>query len=477
MAKLRVLLACSECGHQTSQWAGRCPGCGAWGTIAEQPGAAPRGATGSRRAATVETLGGPTEPEPRVSTGFPGVDRVLGGGLVPASVVLLAGEPGIGKSTLLLQVMARLSAAGLTCLYASGEESRGQVAARARRLGLGGDAISFVPGRELPDVVDAARREQPFVLAVDSIQTLRDPEAQTQPGGTSQVRGCADALVGLAKAEGVTVLLAGHVTKDGDLAGPRTLEHAVDAVLTFDGDPASGLRVLSGGKNRFGPEGEVAWFEMEGGGLVETDPSDHLAPGSAEPGAATALLAAGRRALAVEVQALVVSTDGGPARRQASGLDVRRFSLVAAVLDRAAGIPLVRAELYGAAAGGLRIDDPASDLAVAAALASAATGRPVPVGLAFAGEVALTGRVRASPGLSQRLAAARAAGFGRVVVGGVAGREAAGGRSDPPEGVDVVRVRHVREALWWAVGAQADRPRAAATGRAARSPVGAAARK
>jgi len=397
----------------------------------------------------VETLGGPDEPDRRVPTGFAGVDRVLGGGLVPASVVLLAGEPGIGKSTLLLHVMARLSGAGLTCLYASGEESRGQVAARARRLGVAGEAISFVRGRELPDVLDAAQREQPFLVAVDSVQTLRDPSSATIPGGAAQVRACADALVGLAKSEGVTVLLTGHVTKEGDLAGPRTLEHAVDVVLGFDGDPRSGLRVLSGGKNRFGAEGEVAWFEMSPSGLAEIDPSAHLAPGAADPGAATALVAAGRRALAVEVQALVVSTEG-PARRQATGLDARRFSLVAAVLDQAVRLPLVRSELYGAAAGGLRIDDPAADLAVAAALVSAATGRAVPPGVAFAGEVALTGEVRPAPGLAQRLAAAAGAGF-RTVVTARSGRDAVrDGAGGCTSSVRVVEVRHVREALWWA---------------------------
>jgi DNA repair protein RadA/Sms len=205
--------------------------------------------------------------EPRASTGIPGIDRVLGGGLVPATVALLAGEPGIGKSTLLLQLVANLSAAGLPCLLASGEESRDQVAFRARRLGIPGDRVAFASGRELGPLVDAARAERPFLLAVDSIQSLRDSAGGQVPGGPTQVRGCTDALVGLAKTEGIAVLLAGHVTKDGDVAGPRTLEHAVDVVLTFDGEPRSGLRMLSGGKNRFGAEGEVAWFEMGRDGL------------------------------------------------------------------------------------------------------------------------------------------------------------------------------------------------------------------
>jgi len=435
VGKVRALLACSECGQQVGQWVGRCPGCGAWGTIEERAG----GTVPSRT--PLMTLAHDGDGWRRVSSGFPGIDRVLGGGLVPATVALLAGEPGIGKSTLLLQLVANLSAAGLSCLLASGEESREQVAARARRLGISGEAVAFVPGRELDAVIDAARAMRPFLLAVDSIQSLRDPEGGQMPGGPAQVRLCTDALVGLAKTEGVAVLLAGHVTKDGDLAGPRTLEHAVDVVLTFDGDPRSGLRMLSGGKNRFGAEGEVGWFEMAGDGLHEIDPSELLLAGEGEPGSATALPRTGRRALAVEVQALVAPTDGA-VRRQATGLDQRRFQLVAAVLDRLAGVPLARAELYGAVSGGVRIDDPSCDLAVAAALASAATGVAPPANCAFVGEIGLTGLVRPAPSMGQRLAAARAAGVTTVF--------APAGRSE--EGVRVVPIRHVTDALDWAEG-------------------------
>jgi DNA repair protein RadA/Sms len=393
--------------------------------------------------------------EPRASTGIPGIDRVLGGGLVPATVALLAGEPGIGKSTLLLQLVANLSAAGLPCLLASGEESRDQVALRARRLGIPGDRVAFASGRELGPLVDAARAERPFLIAVDSIQSLRDPEGGQVPGGPAQVRSCTDALVGLAKAEGIAVILAGHVTKDGDVAGPRTLEHAVDVVLTFDGEPRSGLRMLSGGKNRFGAEGEVAWFEMGHDGLHEIDPRALLRAGEGEPGSATALPRLGRRALAVEVQALVVPTDG-PARRQAAGLEPGRFQLVAAVLDRAVGVPLARAELFGASAGGVRIDDPACDLAVAAALASAASGVPPPARSAFVGEVGLTGRVHAGPGMGGRLAAARAAGLATVFCVGEPG--------PMPDGLRAVTVGHVADALGWAGfggGSRASRDRVA----------------
>jgi DNA repair protein RadA/Sms len=380
--------------------------------------------------AVLETLEHEDADERRIPTGLPGVDRVLGGGLVPSTVALLAGEPGIGKSTLLLQLAAGLSAAGHACLVASGEESRRQVSARARRLGVDGSALSFVSGRELPAVLEAARSARPALLAVDSVQALRDPSAGQTPGGTSQVRACADALVGLAKAEGISVLVTGHVTKDGDLAGPRTLEHAVDVVLSFEGDPRSGQRMLSAGKNRFGAEGEVAWFAL-------------LLPGGDVVGAAAALPLAGRRALAVEVQALVAGGDAGTGRRQVSGLDARRFQLVAAVLETV-GIRLGRADAFGATAGGARLDDPAADLAVAAAIASAASGVPAPSATAFVGEIGLTGTVRPAPGMTSRLAAAEAAGLRTVFVA-----EAAPARSDLRQ----VPVRHVLDGLEWAVGA------------------------
>jgi DNA repair protein RadA/Sms len=378
----------------------------------------------------------------RLRTDLAGLDRVLGGGLVRASVALLAGEPGIGKSTLLLQMLGRLAAAGRSCILAAGEESHAQIAARALRLGIDAEGVSFIPGRDLAQVLATAVAERPDVLAVDSIQTVRDVGAVQLPGGVSQVRSCADALVGLAKAHGVTVVLTGHVTKDGDLAGPRALEHAVDVVLTFDGDARSGLRVLAGGKNRFGTEGESAWFEMTPTGLRELDPTGLLVPGDHVTGAAVALPQMGRRAVAVEVQALVGAPEG-PARRQATGLDARRFSLVAAVLDRAVGLRIGRSELFGAASGGLRIDDPACDLAIAAALASAATDTPPPHGAAFVGEVALTGLVRPSPAMAQRAAAARAAGCSMVY--------APEGPPIPLEGPRVVPVRHVGEALRWAL--------------------------
>jgi DNA repair protein RadA/Sms len=443
MAKSRTILACGSCRQQVSQWVGRCPGCGAWGTIAASAGRA--------SPATVLTLAEAPASVDRVSTGLSGLDRVLGGGLVPASVILLAGEPGIGKSTLLLHLLANLSGEGKECLLASGEESHGQVAARARRLGVSGDAVAFVPGRDLPDVLAIARERRPFLLAVDSIQSLRDPEAAQMPGGVAQVRTCTDALVGLAKELDISVVMTGHVTKDGLLAGPRALEHAVDVVLLFEGDPRSGQRALAGGKNRFGAEGESSWFEMSAGGLREIDAAGILRPGERVAGAALALPMAGRRAIAVEIQALVGSTDGPP-RRQSTGLDPKRFQLLAAVLDRAGGFSAGRAELFGATSGGMRVDDPAADLAILAALASALSGRPVPPGTAFLGEVSLTGVVRPPSGLPQRLAAAETAGCDLIVAGASRGT-----RADPR----IMPVRHVAEALAWASGAGTSSKRAA----------------
>ena len=444
VTKTKTLLVCSECAQQVSRWVGRCPGCGAWGSIEERAGQSSGSGAAHPGVAPVPLVGpGVAPPADRpVSTGFEGFDRVLGSGLVPSSVVLLAGEPGIGKSTLLLHLMANLSTAGLPCLLVCGEESHAQVSARARRLGIAPGAITFAPGRDLEEVLGTARAAHPFMLAVDSIQALRDTSGTQMPGGVSQVRMCTDALVGLAKTEGIAVVLTGHVTKDGDLAGPRALEHAVDTVLTFDGDARSGMRVLAGGKNRYGAEGESAWFEMGAQGLREIDPTQLLISTDRVAGAAVSLPQAGRRALAVEVQALVAPTEG-PARRQATGLDPRRFQLVAAVLDRA-GVPLGRSDLFGASSGGVKVDDPACDLAVAAALASAASAVMAPAGSAFVGEVSLTGLVRAAPGMAQRLSAARAAGCTTVYAPPCESPEKV-------QGIRIVPVRCVAEAIGWAL--------------------------
>jgi DNA repair protein RadA/Sms len=444
VGKVKRLYVCTACGRPSAQWSGKCSACGGWGTVEEDSAGAAASGSGPPVVARVDGLLAAPE-ERRIAAEGPGVSRVLGGGLVHGSVVLLAGAPGIGKSTLLLQLASRLSEAGHSCLIASGEESLFQVAARARRLGVADDRLRFVPGRDLAEVLAAAETEAPDVLFVDSIQTIRDVDVASLPGGTAQVRGCADALIRLAKERGVTVVLVGHVTKDGDLAGPRTLEHAVDVVLTFEGDHRSGLRVLVGGKNRFGPEGEVAWFEMGSSGLREAEAAGIAGRSPDEPGSAPTVVQAGRRAFAVDVQALVVPGEGPP-RRHVAGLDARRFHIVAAATDRAARLRLSQAELYGTAAGGLRVDDPGADLAVAAAIASSSTGVAPPAGWGFVGEVALTGAVRPVPGLDLRVAAAAAAGLDTLVCA------VARGPSEIAAGaVRLAPVRHVRDALTWAV--------------------------
>jgi DNA repair protein RadA/Sms len=419
MGKLKQLFVCSGCGRPSGQWSGRCSSCGAWGSVSEHPAGRVCGPQRSAPAALDLAL---EADDHRIPTGFTGVDRVLGGGLVLGSVVLLAGAPGIGKSTLLLQIVSRLTAAGRPCLIASGEESRAQVAGRARRLGLDGASLAFCAGRDLDEVMAAAIRDRPAVLAVDSVHTLRSSASDTLAGGPGQVRLCVDALTGLAKEHGITTLLVGHVTKSGDLAGPRTMEHAVDVVLSFEGDSRSGLRMLAGGKNRFGPEGDVAWFEMQRGGLVETDSGPPLTD-AAEPGCATTVVLAGRRALAVEVQTLVVPTQG-PARRHVDGLNARRFDIVAAVTDRAAGLGLVRSEL-----------------------ASSASGNGALPGTIFVGEVSLTGAIRPVGSMEQRASAAASAGI-RTIVCSDAERDTGPFRG----GVRTVPIAHVRNAFTTLVG-------------------------
>jgi DNA repair protein RadA/Sms len=440
VGRVKRLFVCSSCERPAAQWSGKCSACGSWGTVSEHPaGGAFRPAGHSRRTAVLTLIS--DEVDRRISTGFPSIDRVLGGGLVPGAAVLLAGAPGIGKSTLLLQLASRLTGAGHPCLLASGEEARAQVASRARRLGIDAQGLGFIPGRDLTDVLDAVLAERPSVVVIDSIHTIRDPASEALPGGVGQVRTCADSLIALGKDQAIVVMLIGHVTKEGDLAGPKTLEHAVDTVLTFEGDHRSGHRVLAGGKNRFGPEGEIAWFEMTPSGLVETDATPRLAEGGPEPGCATAVALAGRRAYALDVQALVVPTQGPP-RRQVAGLDPRRFHIVAAVTDRALDLRLNRSELFGASSGGLRLDDPGADLAVAAALASAGTGRAPPPGAGFIGEVSLTGAVRPVGGMDHRVSAARAAGLAILFVpsaGHIPGRLS--------RDLRLVPVSHVREAL------------------------------
>lgn len=424
MSVTRVSLTCTECGYQVSQWCGRCPQCGAWESFAQEP-ARPRtraGGQASGRAVIVAAapvaLGDiEAASHQRLATGIGELDRVLGGGLVRGSVVLLAGEPGAGKSTLALQAAAGLEATGARVLLVCGEESVDQVAARARRLG-GVSATQAFSGTDLGEVLGHSAGFD--VVMVDSIQTLSDPDLTGEPGSVTQVRGCASALARHARETRTALLLVGHVTKDGMIAGPRVLEHLVDAVLTFEGDRGHSLRTLRSTKNRFGGTAELGVFEMKARGLVEVADASRLfladrRPGI--PGSAVGCVMEGRRPVALEVQALVAPNDGGHLRRVAHGLERERLEVAAAVLDRRAGVKFDKFDLFARVAGGYSANEPAIDLALALALASARLDRPVPADLVAIGEVGLSGDVRAVPGIRARLAECARLGFRRAVVG------------------------------------------------------------
>ena len=402
MAKTAVQHACSECGYATGKWLGRCPACGEWGTLVEERtlavAAIPASAKPLLRLVEVEA----TDAE-RMPTGVAELDRVLGGGLVPASLVLVSGDPGIGKSTLLLMALRAMSAARKTLLV-TGEESTAQVKLRADRLGGGGE-ILILAETNLDEVCATLERERPDVCVIDSVQTLYAPDLGSAPGSVAQVREAAGRLLRVAKEHGVATFLVGHVTKDGSVAGPRVLEHLVDAVLQFEGDRYREHRVLRSVKNRFGSTNELGVFEMTSDGLVGVaDPSELFGrPDESQPGSAVVCALEGTRPLLLEIQALVSPTDLAMPRRVATGVDPKRLSMIVAVLGRHAGVALGQADVFVNVAGGVRIDEPGADLGVALAIASAARNARVRPGLACFGEIGLTGRLRAASQAERRL--------------------------------------------------------------------------
>ncbi|MGW1678406.1 DNA repair protein RadA [Saccharopolyspora sp. NPDC002376] len=420
----RPAYRCADCGHEVAKWVGRCPSCQAWGTVEE---AAP-----ARPALAKVSAGAPATPARpiaevdldsarAVSTGIGELDRVLGGGIVPGAVVLLAGEPGVGKSTLLLEVAHRwaTNSARGPSLYVTGEESAGQVRLRAERtdsvhpqLFLGAESdLSAVLGH-----VDAVR---PGLLIVDSVQTVQSPDAEGTPGGVTQVRAVTTALVALAKERGLPVVLVGHVTKDGAVAGPRVLEHLVDVVLHFEGDRHSALRMLRGVKNRFGPADEVGCFEQRDDGIAEVpDPSGLFInrQESVVDGTAVTVMVEGKRPLLVEVQALLMQTQMAMPRRSVSGLDSARVSMTLAVLGKHGKIPTGEYDVFAATVGGQKVSEPAADLAVAMAIASSRKSKPLPPNLVVVGEVGLAGEIRRVNGVGRRLAEAARLGFDRALV-------------------------------------------------------------
>jgi DNA repair protein RadA/Sms len=404
MAKVVVQFTCSECGATAGRWLGRCPGCGAFGTLVEElHGSDGRPPAGAPRAP--ERLGDVEVAEAaRLTTGVAELDRVLGGGLVPASLVLVGGEPGVGKSTLLLSALGAVARSGRQALLVTGEESVAQVRLRADRLG-GADDVSILAETELESVCATLERERPAVCVIDSVQTLYAAELGSAPGSVAQVREAASRLLRVAKQSGVATILVGHVTKDGAVAGPRVLEHLVDCVLQFEGDRYHAHRVLRAVKNRFGSTNELGVFEMTSSGLVGVpDPSTLFgATRAGEVGAAVAVALEGTRPILLEIQALVSRTDLAMPRRVGTGVDPKRLAMIVAVLARHAGVPLGSADVFVNVAGGVRIDEPGADLAVALAIASAARGAPVKDGVASFGELGLTGRLRAAAQAERRL--------------------------------------------------------------------------
>jgi DNA repair protein RadA/Sms len=422
----KTVFACQDCGAQSPKWLGRCPDCGAWNSLieerAEEGGGAPAG--GHRYAvngAAPATLYSEIEIEqyPRLSTGIDEFDRVLGGGVVPGSLVLLGGEPGIGKSTLLLQAAANMARAVGPVLYSSGEESEHQVKSRGERLAVGKAPLYLLAETCLERILDEIGRLKPALVVVDSIQTVFSLKFQSAPGSIGQVREAATQLLFAAKGQNVPTFLVGHVTKDGSLAGPKALEHIVDTVLYFEGERHHSHRVVRAVKNRFGAVSELGVFEMTAGGLRAVPNPSKLflaeRPSNA-PGSAVLCSVEGSRPILVEVQALVSSSSYGTARRMASGIDQQRLSLLLAVLEKRAGLNLLGDDVFVNIAGGMTVDEPASDLGVLAAIASSVRNRVVPATTAMFGEVGLAGEVRAVTQATLRVREAAQMGFARCIL-------------------------------------------------------------
>jgi DNA repair protein RadA/Sms len=449
VAKSKTEFVCNECGATAPKWSGQCSACGAWNSMTEfvpaKTASKARGAVGyAGEAAQVVKLGEvEISPETQVATGLPELDRVLGGGMVPGSVVLLGGDPGIGKSTLLLQTLAQLSAQ-MPTLYVTGEESVRQVGLRAQRLGLKVDALQLLTETAVEIVLEQAQRFQPQVMVIDSIQTIHTDEVGSAPGSVVQVRESAARLVRYAKQTGTTVFLVGHVTKEGALAGPRVLEHMVDTVLYFEGEGGSRYRVIRAIKNRFGAVNELGVFAMTESGLKEVaNPSAIFLSRHDEPvsGSVTLVTREGTRPLLVELQALVDDSSLGNPRRVTLGLEQNRLSMLLAVLHRHGGVATAGQDVFVNVVGGVRVTEPAADLAVLASILSSLRDKPVQEGLVVFGEIGLAGEVRPVPGGEERLREAAKHGFTRAVV------PQANAPRKKIEGLEVFGVKRLSEAL------------------------------
>jgi DNA repair protein RadA/Sms len=454
VARSRSIYACTECGAQQPQWHGRCPACGAWSTLVEEIQGGSGGeardllrAKGRPRAAAARPLRDITvDATPRIETGISELDRVLGGGLVPASVVLIGGEPGVGKSTLALQLAARMQKNG-PFLYVTGEESPEQLRLRAERLPEVPHDMLVLAETRVEEIAGPWRERDPLVVLVDSIQTLRTDRVESAPGSVAQVRECAALLAATAKAHGAALVLVGHVTKDGQLAGPRVLEHLVDVVLNFEGDRGQAFRILRPAKNRFGATDEVGVFTMGEAGLEGVPNPSELFLAERQtgtPGSCIAPIVEGTRPMLVEIQALVAPAGYGTARRTSLGIDDGRLALLLAALDRRSDVDLLSKDVYVNVAGGVRIAEPGADLALALALASSRLDLPLPPDVAACGEVGLGGEIRRVGRIDLRLREAVRLGFRRVLL--PAGAEEA---ARAPAEARVIPVADVAAAVAW----------------------------
>ncbi|GAB4261491.1 MAG: DNA repair protein RadA [Pararhodobacter sp.] len=431
MAKASAQFTCTSCGAVHRKWTGRCDACGAWNSIVEEAplSAGPKGAVSRGRSVALSTLQSDEPPPPRTLSGMAELDRVLGGGLVRASAILVGGDPGIGKSTLLLQAVAAFARGGLRCIYVSGEEASAQVRMRAQRLGLGDAPVSLAAETNLRDILTTLDEERPDLVVIDSIQTMWLDSVESAPGSVAQLRASAHELVTFAKRRGVSVVLVGHVTKDGQIAGPRVVEHMVDCVLYFEGERGHQFRILRAVKNRFGPADEIGVFEMTGAGLSEvSNPSALFLSERGQPAPGSVVFAGieGTRPMLTEIQALVAPSPLSMPRRTVVGLDSGRLSTILAVLEARCGIPFTGLDVFLNVAGGMRVSEPAADLAVAAALLSAREDVALPADTVVFGEISLSGALRPVSQSENRLKEARKLGFtcAMLPAGGKLDREA-----------------------------------------------------
>ncbi|MEG2313976.1 DNA repair protein RadA [Brevundimonas sp.] len=427
MARDSSLFVCKPCGAVHSKWTGQCTGCQEWNTLVEESKSAPPGAmkptaTARGRGITFETLVSDTPDPPRIKTGVAEFDRVCGGGVVPSSAILLGGDPGVGKSTLLLEVTAKAARGGARVAYISGEEAIEQIRARAKRMGVADAPVALASATSLRDILTTLKRDKFDIVVIDSIQTLWSDAHEAGPGSITQVRACAAELVRMAKDDGPSIILVGHVTKDGQIAGPRVVEHMVDAVLSFEGERGYPFRILRAGKNRFGATDEIGVFEMGDSGLREVTNPSALFLGEGKEGAPGAAVFAGiegSRPVLVEIQALVAPSAYGTPRRAVVGWDSGRLAMLLAVLEARCGITFGDKDVYLNVAGGMRINEPAADLAAAAALISSALDKPLPKGCVVFGEIGLSGEVRAVGRAEARLREAAKLGFERALSPGL----------------------------------------------------------